>query len=70
MWVRTQDKKRLLKVNNFEIDVDTIITNIPDGFIVLGEYRSHEKALEVLDVIEDFIEENDVFEMPEDKEGR
>ena len=55
MWVKTQKGTRILKVNDFEIDVDTIITNTIDDYIVLGEYEDYDKALKVLKMIYDFI---------------
>ena len=59
MWVRTQDKMQLVKINEIHIKVDE------DGFVgiwvddkkenlkyFLGTYKSKERALEVLDEIE------------------
>ena len=55
MWVKTQNGTRILKVNDFEVDVDTIVTNTIDDYIVLGEYEDYDKALKVLKMIYDFI---------------
>ena len=62
MWVRTQDKMQLVKINEIHIKVDE------DGFVgiwvddkkenlkyFLGTYKSKERALEVLDEIEESI---------------
>ena len=59
LWIRSQDKERLIKVENLyiefngdtnpKIDSHRIVT---DKFINLGIYKSKERALEVLDKIE------------------
>ena len=62
MWVRTQDKMQLVKINEIHIKVDE------DGFVgiwvddkkeslkyFLGTYKSKERAIEVLDEIEESI---------------
>ena len=59
MWVRTQDKMQLVKINEIHIKVDE------DGFVgiwvddkkeslkyFLGTYKSKERAIEVLDEVE------------------
>ena len=64
MWVRTQDKMQLVKINEIHIKVDE------DGFVgiwvddkkeslkyFLGTYKSKERALEVLDEIQRLIED-------------
>ena len=63
MWVRTQDKMQLVKINEIHIKVDE------DGFVgiwvddkkeslkyFLGTYKSKERAIEVLDEIQNKIE--------------
>jgi len=61
MWVRSQDKKILRDCNNLMVNHQKptqIITDLeyyePDceGYIVLGEYKTEERALEVLDDIQ------------------
>lgn len=62
MWVRTQDKMQLVKINEIHIKVDE------DGFVgiwvddkkeslkyFLGTYKSKERALEVLDEIQNLL---------------
>lgn len=60
LWIRTQNKIKLTKVN------DIIIHEVSDGFqiknysgnnyvIILGLYKTKERALEVLDEIEERI---------------
>lgn len=60
LWVRSQDRENLLKINDRlfirEIaDVGYSIENdlcIDDGFILLGTYKTKERALEILDEIQ------------------
>lgn len=54
MWIRTQDKRRLVKCVLFEIGLEkpTIFGYAKSGGVILGEYSSKEKALKVLDEIE------------------
>ncbi len=76
MWIRSQDRKALLNVNQVLISpsVDGSIYYINDSLgeesNVLGIYTSEEKALKVLDAIEESLEYpyNEVFEMPQDEE--
>lgn len=79
MWVRSQSKKALLNVNQ------VVINNTKDeseyyihgyserGIDILGVYSTEEKALEVLDYIQNEIQSNvydeqTVFEMPNDED--
>lgn len=66
MWVRSQDRKILTEIHDVEID---------SGFKVwgsgslIGEYSTEEKALRVLDEIQNReinYPPNEVFEMPQD----
>jgi hypothetical protein len=67
MWVRSQDRKILTEIHDVEID---------SGFKVwgsgslIGEYSTEEKALKVLDRIEELIENQCglTFYMPVDDE--
>lgn len=51
LWIRTQNKKTLLKVDMININSIRLISN---GY-VLGEYKTNERALEVLDEIQNMI---------------
>ena len=79
MWIRSQNKKALLNVNQ------VVINNTKDeseyyihgyserGIDILGVYSTEEKALEVLDYIQSEIQSNvydeqTVFEMPNDED--
>lgn len=66
MWVRSKDRKILTEIHDVEID---------SGFKVwgsgslIGEYSTEEKALRVLDEIQNReinYPPNEVFEMPQD----
>ena len=76
MWIRSQNKKSLLNVNQ------VVINNTKDeseyyihgyserGIDILGIYSSECKSLMVLDKIESYLEysHNIVFQMPQDDE--
>lgn len=93
LWIRSQDKRSLVKVDNLYVSVGNYICyyvekgkEIPNTYYrpsgELGRYESEERALEVLDEIQDIIistsiiplENNDaitcgsakVYEMPEE----
>lgn len=85
MWIRSQDKKILMKPEYItEIKNEIRASTNSDGFLItIGEYSSHEKALKVLDMIQECIEHNNshhnarigvpyleynVFQMPLDSE--
>lgn len=85
MWIRSQDKTRLIKSDYILVNKNEIrATTQSDGFLVtMGEYSSQEKALKVLDMIQECIEHNNshqnarigrpyieykVFQMPLDSE--
>lgn len=53
MWIRSQDGKILTEVHDLCIDD---INQIWDGSSLLGKYSSEEKALKVLDRIEELIQ--------------
>ena len=67
LWVRSQDKEKLLKINGLQyqncklVENETVEANILIGFYssyeneILGEYKTKERALEVLDEIEERI---------------
>lgn len=70
MWVRSQDRKILTDVHNLYIDD---INQIWDCSALLGKYLSEEKALKVLDEIQELIYFNAkdngfTYQMPQDEE--
>ena len=72
MWVRTQDKEFLMKVDNINLGIDvdtkkpnrlfTFVDGVTTSF-TLGKYKSKERALEVLDEIDSKIMMNKVIEI-------
>lgn len=70
MWIRSQDRKILTEIHNLDIDD---INQIWDCSSLLGKYSTEEKALKVLDQIQDNMESFEheptmVFQMPGDEE--
>ena len=57
MWIRTQDKEMIMNCNAVGIGLEEQ-TTIWSGGYVLGTYSTKEKALKVLDMIEDRINQN------------
>ena len=64
LWIRSQDKMNLVKVNQVNVDYQNskrIIANYIPDFVgtqgeyyeILGDYESKERALEVLDEIQE-----------------
>ena len=85
MWIRSQDKIRLIKSDYIVVFKNEIRASTnSDGFLItIGEYSSQEKALKVLDMIQECIDQNNshhnarigvpyleynVFQMPLDSE--
>lgn len=84
MLIRSQDKLELIELNNVRIKINKYMTygenshsycNVECNLGVLGKYSTKEKAIKVLDMIEEaYLDANDdyvhniVFHMPEDSE--
>lgn len=68
MWIRSQDKTVL--VNAQGIYIDSRFSVWSDG-LLLGEYSTKDKAIYVLDIIKQYIENKFgfVFYMPQDDEA-
>ena len=69
LWIRSQDKMNLVKVNQININYKNtcqIIANYIPDFIgtegeyyeTLGTYRTKERALEILDEIQNILKNN------------
>lgn len=61
MWIRTQNKEDLIKCQKISIigpgkDVYLLVELTNDNYIELGVYKSKERAIEVLDEIQNKIE--------------
>lgn len=85
LWIRSQNKKALIKVNELFIVKyykDYMITDYPidypndnvNGGLNLGVYKTQERALEVLDEIQEYIQHDcidrdfvaTIYEMPKE----
>lgn len=56
LWIRSQDKFKIVKVENFQVNFECIIClDKVEGIITLGEYKTKERALEVLDEIQSLL---------------
>ncbi len=73
LWVRTQPidgiKGVLVKVDNIGVYDDGYVkTDARKGFMILAKYETFERALEVLDEIQKYIDNGygDTYQMPED----
>lgn len=79
IWIRSQDKKRLINTSNLQV-FGTCLKSSDVNF-ALGNYKSEERALEVLDQIHNVVARNSsrdylsgkyrvnqnyVFEMPKE----
>ena len=63
MWIRSQSKTRLIKTDYIIVnETDILATPNSDSFLItIGEYSSQEKALKVLDMIQNQINMNEEF---------
>ena len=79
MWIRSQDRKSLLEIEDVEIDsINQVwgIDKLLGKYSMLGEYSTSEKALIVFNEIKDELDSEefyitdlpDVYEMPQDDE--
>lgn len=79
MWIRSQDRKSLLEIEDVEIDsINQVwgIDKLLGKYSMLGEYSTFEKALIVFNEIQDELDSEefyitdlpDVYEMPQDDE--
>lgn len=79
MWIRSQDRKSLLEIEDVEIDsINQVwgIDKLLGKYSMLGEYSTYEKALIVFNEIQDELDSEvfyetdvpDIFEMPLDED--
>lgn len=74
IWIRSQDKCKMGKcaefyiVDSYDGDFEIYGCTCSDGSNMLGKYDNKEKAVKVLDMIQEHIEthRNNVFQMPQD----
>lgn len=78
LWIRSQGKRKLVKIDNVllkGIDTRLVIANYKgsniadEGYFLLGEYKSTERALEVLDEIEEHIQKQGQSYILTDEKG-
>lgn len=76
IWIRSQDKELIINCYALEIDLGDGKSICSNGY-VLGTYSTKEKALKVLDMIQEFIKNMYVgiggymgkpFQMPDDED--
>ena len=65
LWIRSQNKERIIKINQLDVmELDTDVDPRYNYFgiyaneYLVGEYKSKERALEVLDDIYSFVNNN------------
>lgn len=56
LWIRSQDKYTLMKIEEIQICENPDRTWFMNAGIVLGKYKTKERALEVLDEIQKLLE--------------
>ena len=68
LWIRSQDKEKILKISGIQyqncklVENETVEANILIGFYssyeneILGEYKTKERAIEVLDKIQSLLQ--------------
>lgn len=56
MWIRSQDNQQIIQVNNIYRMGSTIYSDVAEGkYKTLGTYKSSERAVAVLDMIHQHI---------------
>ena len=60
MWIRSKDKKILTEIHDVEIDS---ANQIWGSGSLIGEYSTEEKAMKVMDMIEDRIRLSEMFKL-------
>lgn len=71
LWIRSQDRTTLIKPDRLDIDYSSGLYSIKsDGFgTLLANYKSEERALEVLDEIQQHIENQEENYLLSDENG-
>ena len=62
LWIRSQNKNALVKVEILRNEYRVISAYSGNNRIVLGEYNSNERALEVLDEIQNIIKPKPILQ--------
>jgi len=69
LWIRSQDKEILLKINELETEANMIIAFDGNKYQCLGTYKSKERALEILDEIQEHIQKQGQSYILTDEKG-
>ena len=67
LWIRSQDKLALTKINSIGIEYDKKLVGYGKICVKLGEYKTKERALEVLDEIQSKLKGTFLMKMRDDK---
>lgn len=64
LWIRSQDKEKLLNVNDIAVEMNMIYGYFDKNteYELLGTYKSKERALEILDELQDFISGREIMD--------
>ena len=66
LWIRSQDKECLVKISNIQYVYKNYIHGLGtyyDNLKILGEYKTKERAIEILDEIKYLLETREVSQM-------
>ena len=66
LWIRSQDKECLVKISNIQYVYKNYIHGLGtyyDNLKILGEYKTKERAIEILDEIQYLLETREVSQM-------
>jgi hypothetical protein len=71
LWIRSQDKEKLLKVNDIAIEMNMIYGYFDKNteYEHLGTYATKERALEVLDEIQSLLYPNTIIKINGDMQS-
>lgn len=65
LWIRSQDKEEIIQIIRLFVKESyanyEICANVNSGFAILGEYKTKERALEILDEIMNLLEQEEFF---------
>ena len=71
LWVRSQDKEALMKINNGILYHETdnrnciVVKESPSYYHIIGEYKTKERALEILDEIQNLLQPKIIYTQKE-----
>lgn len=71
LWIRSQDKECLVKISNIQYVYKNYIHGLGtyyDNLKILGEYKTKERAIEVLDEIQDELISSDFMPIEKNEE--